>query len=272
MAGRSSWRGAVEFGGFPINVVLYNRKKSRSAESFKTIGPDGLPVRSVYLDGDGNEVDRATTKRGVPTGRDTYFVLPDEALEAIKEGSKSVSIEPKQWCPKESIPFELAETTYFVTPDLKVPGAEKPVGILWNGLRASGLAYASDVTIRAGSRDSILVLWADDDGLYATSLPYTEELHAAPDYEFEVDDEAAEVFTQFVKAKYEVNDGFDHQLHRSEYRERREAAISAAMNGEQIDVPSAPTPASEPDLMALMQQTAKDAKRQSKGGKKKAAK
>lgn len=141
MAAASAWKGAVEFAGFPVNVKLYGRTKSRSGESFKTLAPNGDPVRSVYIDSDGEQVERAECSKGVETSKGQFTALSTEAIESIASAEKSSMVTPSSFAPLDSIPLELATAAYAVVPDSDVAGADKSVGLIWNGLLDSGLAY-----------------------------------------------------------------------------------------------------------------------------------
>lgn len=264
-ATRSSWRGAVDVASFPVNVTLYPRRKSRSADSFKMLGSDGMPVKQQLVQSDGSTIARDETGKGVMTGKDTFAVLNADAIESIKDANKSELVSPKQFAPLSTVPLELALQTYHVVPDKNVPGADQAANILWNGLRASGLAYCTNVTMQAGGRDSILVLYASNDHLYAASLPFEAELYTAPESGWEVDDSAAQVFQTYVESQEGVG-SFDLGAHFSEYAERRQAAIDAAIAGKPVKKAKKAAPKVEvPSLLAAMAaQTKATTKRKAK--------
>ncbi len=263
----SAWKGAVEFGGFPLHVRLYPRVKSRSGESFKTLAPNGLPIHTVMKDTEGNEVTRDECSKGVEVGKDSYVALTPDAVESIASIEKSQSVEPKQFVPLDTVPLELAVQSYTVTPDKDVAGADKSVSILWNGLRSTEQAYVTQIAMRAGARDAIVVLYAKDDGLYAVALPFDAELHEPTTFSFEVDPKAEQLFAQFVGANYEQEqqDEFDHSALTSEWRQRRHAAIEAAASGKPMQMPEAPKTESTPDLMAALEAAVADTGAKGKG-------
>jgi DNA end-binding protein Ku len=264
MAARASWRGGLEFAGFPIHVQLKPRVKSRSGESFKTLAPDGQPVRSVYLDSSGDEVGRDECRKGVPGPKDTWLALSEEAVERIAEGQKSVTLTPHAFSPAAQVPRELAIQAFAVVPDDKVPGSDKPLAIIWNGLLASGDAYCTEITMSGGGRDAILAIYADERGLWAVTLPYVDELHPDPEFEFELDDEAAEKFTALIQAAGQARD-FDHSEYESQYRARRASVIEAVVSGADVPAPTTKTPdLMAPDLMAALDASLAAAKTKTK--------
>jgi Ku protein len=258
----TAWRGAIEFSGFPINVALYGRVKSRSGDSFKTLDPvHKQPVKQQYVDINDEVVDRSETLKGVEVEKGVWTPLTPEAVEMIAEGERSEVLEPDSFSPLSTIDLGLALQTYEVLPDAKVAGSDKSVNTLWNGLRATGLAYVSRLTMRSGSRDAIVVFYATDHDLRAATLPFAAELNDVPSFTFEADEKQADLFRLVVGDDIQP---FDLAAFQSEYRTRRQAAIDAALSGKKIAKPKAKKQA-EPanDLMAAL-----EAKVAAKGGKK----
>lgn len=252
MAARSTWSGAISFAGFPIPVKAYNVTKSRASDSFKTLAPNGQPVKQVLVDSNGEPVDRAACGKGVEVAKGVYAALAPEAVEAIQSAERTVTLEPEHFCDLDSVPLHLASGSFRFLPNDKVPGAEKSVQTLWNGLRASGKAMVAEWTPRAGSRDSIIVLYADEEGIAGAQLPYADERNELPKFEPVVDEKAAQMFSQVIEASYEARD-FNHEEHASTWKARRNAAVEAAVEGKPVEIPAAPAEAADtPDLLAAM--------------------
>jgi non-homologous end joining protein Ku len=253
--GATAWRGALEFAGFPVNVRLYNRKKNRSSDSFKTIAPDGNPVRSVYLDSSGNKVESNEQRKAVKMGKDQFLILTPEQIESIKSANRSDVVQPKQLVPLETLPLELALGAYEVVPD-DVPGADRSANLLWNGLKSTSLAYVTDVVLTTGGRDAILAVYATDKGMFAVTLPYENETQSAPASNWTADEKASKIFSQAVDKIHgeQISSAFDHSAHASEYAKRREAAVLAAKEGRTIETPEAkPDEDKGVDLMAALE-------------------
>jgi hypothetical protein len=118
-------------------------------------------------------------------------------------------------------------------------------------VRASGLAYVSQVSL-GGGHDAILVLFADDDDFKGALLPFVHELYDVPEFEFAEDEKAAALFNQVVEVQHEPQ-LFEHAAFESEYATRRQAAIDAVIAGETIEVREEPEVTEEtPDLMAAL--------------------
>lgn len=280
-----SWRGAIEFGGFPINVKLSSRVRVTRVPSFRNLGPDGLPrVSKSFVASTGEEItDDSQKLKGVAMGGDEFLVLTDEAIEMIKSAEKDVVIKPRQFVPLASIDLALAIRSYKVLPDEKVPASEGPVNLIWNGLVDTGLAYVSQVALRGGSMDSILIVYATDEdapqgaGLWAVAYPFADELFEVGECELAEDEKARSLFAQFVDANYatELGESFDHVQYASTFKQRRDEAIQAVIDGVEIERPEAPPASEEPSLMAVLEAGLKEstkAKAKSTAKKRPAAK
>jgi DNA end-binding protein Ku len=257
MAGiRAGWRGAIEFEGFVVNVALYSRVKKQRNESFRLIGPSGQPIQSNYpLDsGTGKEIKPEEVRRSVEVGSGKakkYVPMTEEAIERINSGIKTEIAQADRYAPLESIDLALAIDRFVVRADDKVPGAAANVNVLWNGLRASGLAHVSQIS-PGGGHDAILVLYADEHDFRGVLLPFEAELYPVPPPEFERNDKAGELFRRVIDE--EMVKPFDHAAYVSEYRARRQEAIDAVIAGADIKVEAPPEPVSQvPDLMAALQ-------------------
>lgn len=255
MAARTAWRGAIEFAGTTINLRFYPRRKSRGSDSFKTLGPDEKPIRSVYLErSTGRELDRTSeTHRGVQLAPDDIKPLDQKAEAALEGLEKDRVVSPVRLCPVSTVPLELALQSYYVYPDKDVAGAEIPANQLWNGLLASQHAYVATLAMRAGSRDAVLVIYARGDGLYAATLPFGAEIHPPAEAPFqEVDRKVQKTFAAFVEAGVIPVGEFDPDEPTSRWAEVKELAVKLAM-GKPVKKPAAKAKAKPTDLMASLE-------------------
>jgi DNA end-binding protein Ku len=248
-----TWKGAIAFAGIVVHIALYNRVKSRTSESFRMLAPNGRPIAQVLQDSDGKIVDRDQVRKGVAAGPDEWTALSEEAANKIAEGERSKILDPSGFAPLDTIPLELATASYEVRADEKVAGADRSVNVLWNGLRAAKLAFVTQITVRSGSRDAILVLWADDRGLWATALPFEAECNGLSQPGFTEDERAADLFSRVIGASYTVKP-FAHADYVSDYATRRQAVIDAVLAGKEVEAPASARPEAEVvDLMAALE-------------------
>jgi non-homologous end joining protein Ku len=260
---RTSWKGAIELSGFPVQIALYNRTKSVRNESFTGLAADGKPVQQFLKDSSGVEItDKTTLRKGIKTGADTYTPLTEAAIEQIAEGGRSTVVAPLAMVPLAELPLELALGSFSVMPDGDVAGSAQAVSIVWNGLKANDLAYVGQITMRGGSPDSIIAIYADDAGLWAVTLPFEPDLNDVPTFDCQPDEAQAAMFTRVLEASYsELPSGWDHQAYESEYKIRRAAAIDAVLAGKPVSATVSAPASTTPDLMAVLAAAVDDAQK-----------
>jgi non-homologous end joining protein Ku len=263
-----SWKGALELefktddGVVPmsISIELYARVKKARNESFRTLAPSGQPRETQSIDPATGEVyDDANSQKGVKIGTNEYVPMTDNAIEQINAGTQTTVLKPEAFCPLDTIALDLAIDRFYVRPQADVAGADQSLNIVWNGLLETGLAWCTQMSIRGG-HDAVLVLYADQVGLFAALLPFADEVYPAPAHVFDHNPKAGKLFASMVGREHDVDD-FDHSAWESEYRARRQAAIDAVIEGRDVPAQPSPTPqkASVPDLMAALEASAKKA-------------
>lgn len=243
---------ALDFAGFPTNVELKPRVKKTRKPSFKNIAPSGAPAKN------GKPVDSMTDKsfdadkirKGVEIGNGAYAVMTDEALAALKAIEKTEVATPIAFAPLDSISLDLAHDRFAVLPDDKVKGSDKGTNIIWNGLLHTGLAYIAQVY--NGSMDSLLVIYATDNGLWGAYLPFEHELYDIPTHDYTPDAKAASVFEKVVEQTYTVAP-FDHSAYASEYLAERNRVIEQVIEGEEIVAPVEAPGKQAADLMSVLE-------------------
>jgi Ku protein len=253
MSARSSWSGAITFAGFPIPVKAYPLAKSASSDSFKTLCPcHGQPIRQDTMCAtNGTLVDRADVRKGVELAKGVYHMLDAQVVEQIQGATKSVTIEPEKFCPLDTLPLHMATNGYVIAPESNL-GADKPVAILRAALAKTNVAMVSRWTPRAGSRDSIIAVYAGPDGLLGITLPHVEQMNSIPSVTLPtVADAETAMFEQAMTTLY-TSGPFTPLDFPSEYNARRKKAIEAAVAGQPVPTAATPVQAPVPDLMAAL--------------------
>jgi DNA end-binding protein Ku len=270
-----AWKGAleIEVSGFPmaVSIELYSRVKKARNESFRVLAPSGQLREQQNVDPATGEVfDKEDERKGVKVGPHEYVPMTDDALAQIADGTKTEVLAPQTFAPLDTMAMDLAIDRFAVRPQDEVAGSDRSLNIVWNGLRDSGLAWLSQVSLRGG-HDSILAIYADDQGMWAALLPFEDELYPIPGHTFEQNDKAASVFGEFLEQEQDVKP-FDHSEFASEYRVRRQTAIDSVLSGKAVPAPAKKAAKKDDtaDLMAALEASVSKAKKP--GGSKKAKK
>jgi non-homologous end joining protein Ku len=234
----------------PVNVELYARVRSTRNKSFRNLAPSGQPIESKSLDpATGESV--SSPRKGWDVGKGQFVVMPPEALSEMSKAEKTKVLRAEQYADLDSIDLSMAINRYAVRPDPDVAASDQAVTIVWNGLHNLRKAYVAPMTMSA-SNESVLVIYANDDGLWAAALPFVDELYPVPTFSFEKSDQAAALFEQMLEDDPKVGE-FDHERYVGECRKRREEIIERVVAGGVVETtPDEPEPQPQPDLMALL--------------------
>jgi non-homologous end joining protein Ku len=249
----------VAFAGQTIPVAAFKRVNRQRPPSFKMLAPsDSKPVKQVLQDSSGDIVNRADTGRGVEIGKAVH-PLPAAALELIEKVGRSQVVEIERFTALSSVEpyFDLTLDTYAICPDEKSPGSESSVQTLWNGLRhTERAAVIPNWSPRAGSRPSILVVHAADEGLVGNVLPFSYEIkHNDEAFQPTVDEKQGKMFEAALDIFEPVLEDFDLEAYKDTWLARRQAAIDMALAGEAIPVdPELEAPTGPvPDLLSALE-------------------
>jgi non-homologous end joining protein Ku len=259
-----AWRGALELTiagvPLPVNVEMYARVKSSRNKSFRNIAPSGQPIATkTYDPATDDELHDGDVRKGWELGKGRIVEMPKEALDEMKKAEKSKVLRPEQYAPLETIDLSTAINRYAVRPDPDVAASDQAVQIVWNGLRATGKAYVAPLTLSA-SNESILVIYATDDGLWAAALPFADEMYPVPTFAWQENAQAAQLFAQMVEQSGKAGP-FEHDAYEGVCRTRRAEIIERVIEGAEIVVtPDEPEPqAAAPNLLELLTAAAEKA-------------
>lgn len=260
MAGpRPAWTGAIDFGGFALQVQVYNLA-SAGSPSFKSLCPcHKEPIEQVKRCVTTQTViEHDQLIKGADAGG-VIVPLEDDDVTAIKEltEQRTVMADIISFPPADTIPWHLATGRFRVVPNAKVPGQDRSLSVLWNGLWANDCALIVQWIKRKGSKPTLAALRAEPDGtVNAIELPYAENVRDddVPTHACAESAEAGEMFSMFV-GQLGIDTGpFVHEAFEDTVAARRAEVIAAKLEGVEIPAPekvTTPEP-SAPDLMEAM--------------------
>src|SRR6185312_1250793 len=247
----ASWKGGLSLivNGMPVTFgVELHKTQAKSADGFKMLDPHyKKPIRQVLINCEGGAVARSDTLKGIELGGEEFAALTPEQAERIEAGGRSQALEPLNFAPVASLPLDRATANYAVLPDAKAPGSESSVNALWNGLRAAKVAFISILTVKKA--DAILAVYAAEDGLRASTLPFLSELAQLPAFKPEINKQQATLVKGAIERDYEVKP-FDPSEYVSTYAQRRQAVIDEVLAG--VEPTEQAKPITPTDLMAAL--------------------
>lgn len=174
----------LHVGLLTIPVALRSITESKDV-MFETATPDGdVVTRPSVGASSGRVFERAELIHGVTHSDGTFREIPSDAIEAAKAATALDAFEIDSFVPLKDVPFERAIKSYFLAPQKGKPNPR--TGSTPSAQSMALLHKALVQTKRAGilkivpkSRQALAVLYPKGDGLYVTTLAWSEDWQQA---------------------------------------------------------------------------------------------
>ncbi|MDR6709345.1 DNA end-binding protein Ku [Novosphingobium sp. 1748] len=172
MPARAYWQGQIRLALVSIPVEVYPATRSGAAISFHQIHePSGKRVRYEKVVPGLGPVDRDEILKGYEVEKDTYVLLDEEEIEAVRIESRK-TLELVQFVESGAIDVLFYEKPYFILPadDL----AQEAYGVLRDALRQTGRAGLGQLSVRG--REQLVSVRPCGRGLIMEVLRYADEV------------------------------------------------------------------------------------------------
>lgn len=260
---RAIWSGAISFGLVNIPVKLYSAVSRKTVRFHQLDGKDGVRIQQKRVNPKtSDEVPYERLVKGYEIAPDRYVVVKPEELEAI-EPRKTRMIEIEDFVELAEIDPIFYDHPYYLVPG---KGAAKAYALLLQAMEDSGRVGIARVVIR--SKEQLVALRAKDGVLHMETMLFGDEVIPPESLEELPEEVESKASKREVEMAAELIDSlassFDPGKYHDEYRERVLELIERKAEGEEIAVqPEEEAPAEEvPDLMAALEASIAEAKRQ----------
>ena len=260
---RAIWSGAISFGLVNIPVKLYSAVNRKTVRFHQLDSEDNQRIQQKRVNPrTGEEVPYENLVKGYELGDDRYVVITPEELDSLAP-EKSRTIEIEDFVDLDQIDPIFYDHPYYLVPDA---GAEKAYRLLVDAMEAAGKVAIARVVLR--SKENLVAIRPKDGVLTMETMLFSDEV-IPPD---DLDDAPADG-KQKKTSKRELDmarqlidslsGDFEPGKYQDEYRERVLDLIERKAQGEEI-VLEAPQeePKQVPDLMAALEASIADTKRQ----------
>lgn len=280
---RAIWSGAISFGLVNIPVKLYSAVSRKTVRFHQLDRSDNQRIQQRRVNPrTGEEVPYENLVKGYEIGPDRFVVVTPEELDGVAP-EKTRTIDIEDFVDLEQIDPIYYDHPYYLVPDT---GAEKAYRLLHDAMREAGKVAIARVVIRSKEqlvairpRDGILTM---ETMLFADEVIPPDDLDEAPQGAKRPTRGAEGAGGKGKTSKKELDMAqqlidslsgeFQPDKYRDEYRERVLELIERKAEGEEIVLEAPPEePKKVPDLMAALEASIADAKRQG-GGKARARK
>lgn len=219
---RSIWKGAIAFGLVNVPVKLYSATQSHDATLHQVHDEDGGRIRyQRRCERCGESVEYRNIAKAFVDGEST-IMLTDEDLSVLPS-EKSHEIEVVEFVPREQVPLELYDSTYYLEPDSKSP---KAYVLLRQTLQDTDRMAIVKFAMRQRTR--LAALRVNDDVLIMQTLLWPDEVREpafeALDAEIKVSDMELKMAAQLVES---LATDFQPENFTDEYQEQLQQLIHA---------------------------------------------
>ena len=179
---RAYWKGFLRLSLVSIGVHLHNAVESKSEVSFRQIHkPSGRRVNYQKVVQGVGPVENADIAKGYEVDADTYVLLEQEEIDAIKLESKR-TIDLVQFVDAKDIDYRYFERPYFLVPADEMSG--EGYAVIRDALRKTGKVGLAQLTV--SGREWLVAVAPLQDGLVMELLRYANELREPAEYFDEV--------------------------------------------------------------------------------------
>jgi DNA end-binding protein Ku len=268
---RAIWSGAISFGLVNIPVKLYSAVSRKTVRFNQLDGKDGTRIQQKRVNPQtGDEVPYERLVKGYELSPDRYVVVTPEELDAI-EPRKTRMIEIEDFVELDDIDPIYYDHPYYLVP---AKGAEKAYALLVKAMEESHRVGIARVVIR--SKEQLVAIRPRDGILAMETMLFGDEVISPDDFDELPDTGKLKASKREVDMAAELIESlstdFDPSKYRDEYRDRVLDLIERKAEGEEIAIqPAEEPPAEVPDLMAALEASIADAKRQGGTPRKKPA-
>jgi DNA end-binding protein Ku len=256
---RSIWTGAISFGLVNVPVKLYSAVSKKTVRFHQLHESDGVRIQQKRVcPADGEEVPYDDIVKGYEISPDRYVVITPEELEALEpRKTKTVDIE-------DFVDLDEIDPLYYDHPYYLLPGqgAQKPYKLLVEAMRQANKVAIARVVIR--TKEQLVAIRPVGDILAMASMNFADEVidpdtfDEAPGEDVETRKREVEMAQQLIAS---LTSEFDPTKYHDTYRERVLEMIEAKAEGQEISVQPAEEPAPVPDLMAALEASLANAKK-----------
>jgi DNA end-binding protein Ku len=184
VAARPYWRGYLKLSLVSCPIALYPAASSSERIAFRQINKKtGNRLRQQLVD-DVTPVESEDKAKGYEYAKNTYLVIDDEELEALRIDS-SQTIEIDRFVPRAQIDERYLESPYYIIPDDKV--GQEAFAVVREAMRDKKMVALARVVL--AKHEHVIMLQPWDKGLMGTTLRYPYEIR---DYK-QLFDEIADV-------------------------------------------------------------------------------
>ncbi len=263
---RAIWSGAISFGLVNVPVKLYSAVSRKTVRFHQLDETDKQRIEQKRVNPrTGEEVPYENLVKGYEIAPDRYVVVQPEELEALAP-EKTRTIDIEDFVDLDQIDPMFYDHPYYLAPGA---GAGKAYRLLLDAMKEAGKVAIARVVLR--SKEHLVAIRPKDGVLTMETMLFADEVLPPENLEDLPEDGKAKTTKRELQMARQLIDSlsgdFKPEKYRDEYRDRVLELIERKAAGEEVVVEAPPEePQKVPDLMAALEASIAEAKRQGGGG------
>ena len=258
---RPIWSGSLSFGLVNVPVKMMSATRDLGVHFNQLHEKDNarIEVRRVCSKED-KEVPYDEVVRGYETSPGRYVVLTKDEIQApARERGKTIDLE--DFVPDDQIDPIYYDSPYWLGPQ---KDADEAYAVLLAALEQTGLVGIGRFALR--TREQLVALYPVDGALRVSTMRFHDEVVEPDDLDLpqpakQVSDREAKMAEALVAS---LETEFDPTEYEDTYRQRVLEVVNAKAEGRQVAAPEAAPEEADADLMALLEQSVKGARKTKK--------
>jgi DNA end-binding protein Ku len=179
MAPKSFWKGYLKLSFVTCAVAMTPAVSEGEKVRFHTLNrATGNRIESQYVDAEtGEMVEGDDEVKGYQTGDDSYVILEDDELEAVRlESTRTIDID--MFVPRDTVEWIWYDKPHYLTPADSV--AEEAYSVIREAMKATDMVGISRVVLYR--RERAVLLEPRDKGIVLWTLRYGDEVRDEDSY------------------------------------------------------------------------------------------
>ncbi|MDQ6605727.1 MAG: Ku protein [Actinomycetota bacterium] len=247
---KSIWNGTIMFGLTAVPVKVYSATRDRRIHFHQIHEPDGARIEHKRIcSKDGKSVPYKQIAKGYETSSGEYVLLSQAEIDAAA-GRRSRLIELEQFVPREQLEPEYHDRAYYLGAGDDGAAAYRLLGDALRKTERSGIGRWV-----FHNREYLVAVRPYDDLLALHTLRFADELLSPGDLDLPAPSRAPNRRElEMARRLIETLDApFDPGEFTDSYRDSVMKLIEAKTQGKQPELPEAPEPEREGDVLAALE-------------------
>ena len=226
-----SYKGAIAFGlvyiPITLSVTVKNNDIGFNMIEKKTMSR--VKYKKTCVDCNNKEINNEDIVKGYQYEKGKYVIFTDKDFEKIKsQKDKNITIE--QFVDLKEVDPIYYDKTYYVN----AKGADKAYSVLLQAMEKQKKAGIAKTVL--GTKETLLLLWAENGKMLASTLYFHTEIQKAPTFKkSKIEKKELELAENLIT---QMSQPFKPEKYKDEYNEKIKKAIKRKIAGNEIVEPS----------------------------------